>query len=221
MGILKNIIKNIAQDAFNDAINKSLQEGTDADKQEVTASNTASQGVVLSSPKALREVKETLYDEDDNGKEVNIDYSFMLSRDFVDSASNAGEIDYLAVYAPECDDEFCEYDLGMSTFMVVSAPENEIYNMIDKYKHSGTPNGVYSFERVNDMGSKIYFRACTLVRGLVLYFYAIDRGISYTNNYIGVMYEQELHGTPLEQKMMSEVDEAVRSYKENQQLCQR
>lgn len=197
MGLFKNIIKGIAQNAFNDMINESQQKET-----------------ALPPPKPSREVKDTLYD-DDNGKDVQIEYSFMLSKDFVDSATNAGEIDYVAVYAPDCEYEFCPYDIGMSAFIVSSAPENEIYDMIDKYKHSGAPNDVYSFEKVSDMGSKVYFRACAVVRGSVYYFYAMDRGISYNNNYIGVMYEKTLHGTALEKKMMSEVDEAVRSYKES------
>ena len=197
MGLFKNIIKGFSGDAFDNGKN-----------------NSDCEGDALSAPKDSREVTDLLYD-DDNGKDVRIEYSFMLSKDFVDSATNAGEIDYVAVYAPDCEDEFCPYDIGMSAFIVSSAPENEIYEMIDKYKHSGTPDGVYSFERVDDMGSKVYFRACTVVRGSVYYFYAMDRGISYINNYIGVMYEKELHGTALEKKMMSEVDVAVRSYKES------
>lgn len=164
-------------------------------------------------PKASREVKDVLYDEN-NGSDVKIEFSFSLSRDFVDSSTNAGEIDYIAVFAPRCDDEFYGYD-GSPAFIVSSAPENEIYDMIDKYKKSGIPEGVYSFERINDMGSKVFFKACTLVRGMMLYFYALDRGISYTNNYIGVMYDKSLHDTPVEQRMIEELDEAVMSYREN------
>lgn len=163
-------------------------------------------------PKPAREVKNILYDGEDGNTEIT--YSFMLSRDFADSYSNAGEIDYLAVYNPDCNEEFCDYSIGDSAFIVSSAPENEIYDMIENYKRSGTPDGVYSFERVGNMGSRVYFKACTLLRGVVLYFYAIDRGISYTNNYIGVMYEKNLLGTPLEAKLKGEVDEAVRSYRE-------
>lgn len=221
MGLLQNILKGIAKDAVNDVIKNSMSgnENQEQRKQNETAPKAVSGKLDFSAaanvpPKPSREVRETLYD-DDNGREVHIEYSFMLSGDFVDSSTNAGEIDYMAVYAPDCDDDFCQYDIGMSAFIVSSAPENEIYDMIDKYKHSGTPNDVYSFERVNDMGSKVYFRACAVVRGSVFYFYAIDRGISYINNYIGVMYEKELHGTALERKLMSEVDEAVRSYKES------
>ena len=197
MGLFNNIIKEIAKDAFNDMIKVDQQKET-----------------VLPPPKPSREVKETLYD-DDNGQDIQIEYSFMLSKDFVDSETNAGEIDYVAVYAPDCEDEFCPYDIGMSAFIVSSAPENEIYDMIEKYKHSGVPDNVYSFERVSDMGGRVYFRACALVRGYLYYFYAMDRGNTYNNNYIGVMYEKTLHGTALEKKIMSEVDEAVRSYKES------
>ncbi|MCM1487402.1 MAG: hypothetical protein NC203_03455, partial [Firmicutes bacterium] len=168
---------------------------------------------LLAPPKASREVRGVLYD-DDNGKDVSIEYSLMLSKDFVESKTNAGEIDYLAVYAPQCDDEFCAYDLGQADFMISSAPENEIYYMIEEFKHSGVPDGVYSFERVDDMGSRVYFKACAFIRGLVFYFYAIDRGITYNNNYIGISYDEKLRGSALEKKLMGELDEAVRSYKE-------
>lgn len=208
MGVFQNLFKKNAKKPTDKV------EETDCGTDNAADSDTASKDYALSPPKASREIKETLYDND-NGKYVDIEYSFLLSGDFVDSYTNAGEIDYLAVYAPECEEEFCPYDIGSSAFIVSSAPENEIYDIIDKYKYSGTPDGVYSFERVSGISPNVYFRACTLVRGLVLYFYAIDRGLSYTKNYIGVMYDPKLRNTPLEQKMMKEVDEAVESYKEN------
>lgn len=220
MGLFNSILKNIAKDAINDAMKSVISGNANNDRQQNQAAPKTESGkhdfssTAGNPPKASREVRETMYD-DDNGKDVHIEYSFMLSKDFVDSATNAGEIDYVAVYAPECERDFCAYDFGMPAFIISSAPENEIYEMIDKYKHSGVPGGVYSFERVSDMGSKVYFKACALVRGSVFYFYAIDRGISYNNNYIGIMYDRELRGTPLEQKIMGEVDEAVRSYRES------
>lgn len=219
MGLLQSILKGIARDAVNDAIKNTISANANNGQPQQnaaapqTVSNAKQAAAVIAPPKTSREVRDTFYDGD-NG-EIVTTYSFMLSRDFVNSRSNAGEIDYLAVYAPDCTDEFCPYEFGMSAFLVSNAPENEIYEMIDKYKHSGTPSGVYSFRRISDISPKVYFNACTLVRGSMLYFYAIDRGSSYDNNYIGVMYEKELHGTPLEQKLMSEVDEAVRSYKES------
>lgn len=224
MGLLQNILKGIARDTVNNAINSSISGNVNnvQPPQNANAPKTEQKAVSgkldLSAtanipPKPAREVSDTFHDGED-GKTV-VTYSFMLSRDFVDSKTSALEIDYIAVYRPDCDEDFCVYDFGVSAFIVSSAPENEIYEMIEKYKHSGTPSGVYSFERVTDISPKVYFRACTLVRGSVLYFYAIDRGTDYVNNYIGVMYEKELLGTPLERKMMSEVDEAVRSYRES------
>ena len=87
--------------------------------------------------------------------------------------------------------------------------------MIEEYKHGSTPKGVLSFERVENMGEKVYFKASVYDRGgRILCFYAMDRGSTYTNNYIGIIYNDDLIGTPLEKKLMSELDEAVISYRE-------
>ncbi|MGN0696998.1 MAG: hypothetical protein ACI4J5_09565 [Oscillospiraceae bacterium] len=59
-------------------------------------------------PKPARLVKDTYYDDDENDNEITVEYSFMLSGDFLPFESHAGEIDYSAVYEPDVDDEYGE-----------------------------------------------------------------------------------------------------------------
>lgn len=168
-------------------------------------------------PKASIKHDDYLYDEDGDGKDITVNYSFMLSGDFLIGDCNAGEIDFYAVYEPLSDDEYADYGSGLVNpeFCVCSAAENEIYDLIEEYKHGVTPKGVLSFERVENMGEKVYFKASVYDRGgRILCFYAMDRGSTYTNNYIGIIYNDDLIGTPLEKKLMSELDEAVISYRE-------
>ncbi|MDE7234002.1 MAG: hypothetical protein K2N29_02975, partial [Ruminiclostridium sp.] len=82
------------------------------------------------------------------------------------------------------------------------------------YKHGGTPKDVYLFERVSDFGEKVYFRASARFYQSVYYFYAIDRGLTWKNCYIGVTYGENARGTALEKKLMNTVDEAVGTYRE-------
>ena len=164
-------------------------------------------GELPAKPSELR--KELFYDGG-NG-DIEIEYSFMLSEDFVLGDCGAAEVDYYAEYHPT--DERCDGE-EIPCFCVMNAAEAPIHEMIERYKHGGTPKDVYLFERVSDFGEKIYFRVSARFYQSVYYFYAIDRGLTWKNCYIGVTYGENVRGTALEKKLMCAVDEAVRTYRE-------
>lgn len=168
----------------------------------------------VKAPKPARLIKDTFFDDDENGEQIEVEYSFMLSGDFLIFYSNAGEIDYSAVYEPDVDDEYGEYDSNKPVFIVANAAENYIYDMVDNFKNGKSPSGTYLFEPVSDKGNKVYFRAKTDHFGKILYFYGMDRGRLWENTYIGVEYPKNNMNTPLETRLISEVDSAVSSYRE-------
>lgn len=239
MGLFNSLFKEVTKkidDAFEktngaigevtELVNKAGQVKDKTINQEPLRSKPVAQSVSVSEkmqniidtgnrlPKPSRCVSESFYDGEDS--DIEIEFSFMLSGDFLTDSSGAGEIDYCAVYEPDSDDDHASetFDSDKPYFIITNAAENEIYELIEKYKHEGTPSSVYSFERVGDLGEKIYFRATTKLREDVLYFYAIDRGLLWENNYIGVLYPYAVRGTELEKKLMAIVDEAVHSYNE-------
>lgn len=176
-----------------------------SDKLIASASNAA---------KPPRLQSDTFFDTDENGNDVEYEFSFMLSGDFLQFESHAMEVDYSAVYEPYSEEEYGDYDIGKPVFMIVNAAEKDIYDMIDTYKHEGTPQNAYSFERVGNLGSKIYFKATVDYHGEILYFYALDRGSMWENCYIGVSYGKNAAGTALEKKLKACLDETVATYKE-------
>lgn len=239
MGLFNSLFKEVTKkidDAFEktngaigevtEFVNKAGEVKNKTINQETLRSKPAAQNVSVSGkmqniidtgkrpPKSSRCVKETFYDGED--ADIEIEFSFMLSGDFLTDSTNAGEIDYCAAYEPDSDDDYASeaFDSDKPYFIITNAAENEIYELIEKYKNEGTPSNVYSFERVGDLGEKIYFRATTKLREDVLYFYAIDRGLLWENNYIGVLYPYAVRGTELEKKLMTIVDEAAHSYNE-------
>lgn len=168
----------------------------------------------FAAPKKSRIFEDYFYDEGENGSDVTVNYSFELSGDFLVGKCNAGEIDFYAVYEPLSDEEYAS-GAANPEFYICSAAEDMIYDLIEEYKYGGVPEDVREFERVSGMGEKVYFKAALdIYKGKVLYFYAMDRGKSMENNYMGVLYNEDIVGTELEKKILGELKEAVRSYTE-------
>lgn len=165
-------------------------------------------------PKPSRAQSDSFLDTDENGGDVEYEYSFMLSGDFLQFESHAMEVDYSAVYEPYSDGEYGDYEVCKPVFMIMNAAEENIYNMIERYKREGTPLNAYSFERVKNLGEKVYFKAAVEHHGEILYFYALDRGTIWENCYIGVTYGKNAVGTALERKLKACVDEAAETYRE-------
>lgn len=164
--------------------------------------------------KPSRQVNGTFYDGED--ADVEVEYSFKLSGDFLALECGADDVDYIAGYLPYSSEEYGdkEYSLNIPYFCITSAAENKICNMIVECKNGGTPEDALMFLRVSDLGEKFYFKAKIQSGENIVYFYALDKGINWDNNYIGVWYNTDVLGTPLEKKLMAAVDEAAATYKE-------
>ncbi|WP_124098038.1 hypothetical protein [Ruminococcus sp. Marseille-P6503] len=236
MGLFDKILKSAAK-AIDDAVDKNGNTGTvpslskmmdnalgmkdkavggssapAENKSARTPERILESGTAAAKPSRL--VNEIFYDGDDTV--IELKYTFMLSGDFLPFRSGAGEVDYSALYLPYSSEEHGdnEYDSSLPCFCIVSAPENEIYDMIESCRNGSVPDQAFMFLKVSDLGEKIYFKAKVKLRGNILYFYALDRGMSWENNYIGVSYKPDVMGTPLEKKLMAAVDEAAATYKE-------
>lgn len=161
--------------------------------------------------KPSREITYEIFDGKD--AEIRVKVSFDLSGDFIETEC---DFDYGAMYLPNCDDDFDDNysDSNTPYFEMVSAPDDEIYYMIDKCRNGGVPDDALMYLPVNDMGPYVCFKAKVEDRGRATYFY-------YCPLYehcdlkcqFGVSYNSDSFGTPLEKKLMAAVDEAVRTMK--------
>lgn len=106
--------------------------------------------------KPSREITYEIFDGKD--AEIRVKVSFDLSGDFIETEC---DFDYGAMYLPNCDDDFDDNysDNNTPYFEMVSAPDDEIYYMIDKCQNGGTPDNAMMFLRVDDMGPRIQFKA--------------------------------------------------------------
>lgn len=197
--------------AVDKAVSGAVNKAVGSVNQPAVSPSAANNGAILPA-KPSRLVEETFYDNDENENEIEIKYSFMLSGDFIRFDSGAAEIDYSAQYEPDSNDDYTEYDGNKPAFSVVNGAEDYIYDMIERFKSSGTVPDAYEFRSINQ--GKLYFKAKIKFHNKVLYMYALDRGNMWKNNYIGVEYNPNLMGTPLEQKLIAAVDETVSSYRE-------
>lgn len=217
---LRSFVDSGELDKITDAVGKTVstllneQTAVGSSAQSASQSRPASQNIseqAVSHAKPSRRVTECFYDGDD--AEITVEYSFMLSGDFVNSDSGAGEVDYCAVYAPECTDDYAEYEPSTPVFLIMNAPEKEIYDIIDNYKE-GKVISSCEITKVSLPNSRIFFKAKLAHRGVITYFYALDRGKIWKNCYIGVNYPPSVAGTPLEAKLTAIVDEVAATYTE-------
>lgn len=160
--------------------------------------------------KPSREITYEIFDGKD--AEIRVKVSFDLSGDFIETEC---EFDYGAMYLPNCDDDFDDNysDSNTPYFEMVSAPDDEIYYMIDKCQNGGTPDNAMMFLRVDDMGPRSRFKAKVENRGKIEYFYYCPL-YDYMPDFktcFTVSYTHNVVGTPLEKKLMAAVDEAVRT----------
>lgn len=214
-----------AMDKKNEAINGSSSTTTSSKPSTTTSSSSksaytmptyATPQEVLDTAnipaKPSREVSYEIFDGEN--AEIRVKVSFDLSGDFIETEC---DFDYGAMYLPNCDDDFDDNysDRNTPYFEMVSAPDNEIYRMIEKCENGGTPDNAMMFLRVDDMGSRIQFKAKVKNRfGKIEYFYNCQFHDDFNpQSYIGVCYNADVVGTPLEKKLMVAVDEAARTFR--------
>lgn len=153
-------------------------------------------------PSVLRE--HTFFDGDSE-----IKMTFKLSGDFIEFNSHADpEATYR--YEPDSSADFTEYNENSPYFMLNF--ENVVYNTVKAYKKNGTAGT--EFRKIEN--GKMLFRAKIDYFDQVMVMYGFDRGNSWENNGLCVVYNHDAEGTPLEAKLIAALDEAAMTYTETE-----
>lgn len=132
---------------------------------------------------------------------------FMLSGDFVAFNSHA-EPEACHQYEPFSDADFTGYDSRLPFFMLTD--EDVVYEAVAAFKKNGTV-GTECQEPVN---RKMLFRAKIPYYDQVMVLYGFDKGNSYKNSGMCMVYHRDVEGTPLAQKLLAALDEAAATYTE-------
>lgn len=194
---------NKAADSFN--------KSSDSESKPADSGSTAQ----IKPLKPSRIISDTIYDTAPDGSDAGIPYSFSLSESFVESRSHAAEIDLIYAYAPDCGEDFLsdEYVIDNELpYFIISGGEQAVYDAVEQFKKSGSIAKADIFEKVN-MG-KMLFRARIPYFNEIMYFYGFDKGYSWKNMGIGVIYNKKYKNTELEKLLMKATDEAASTYKE-------
>lgn len=140
--------------------------------------------------------------------------SFMLSGDFIEFNSNC-ELDPSFQYEPDCDKEYTEYNekLPMIAIGPDISPNEQVYNAAEKYLKERAPSGT-DFKEINNgtflFRTKFYYPTLNAF----LYAYIFSDETVWGHQMIGLQYNKDIVGTPLEKKLMAAVDEAASTYTE-------
>ena len=150
---------------------------------------------------------DTFYDGEE--VETEVEYSFMISGDFVWRKNNAAEVDALFVYAPDgAENE--KVDFNNTPYIFVSGGDDTIYMLVEEFKEKGTVDGL--IEKYENR--QALFKCRTDYYGQVMVLYGMDRGTIWENSGIALVYNKSVEGTPLEEKLIKILDEAAETYTE-------
>ena len=149
--------------------------------------------------------QETFFDGEDAEEEWS--YQFLLSGDFVEFNSHA-EPEACHQYEPYLEADFTGYDPKLPTFML--SDEDMVWDAVETFKKTGTVGT--DCRPVN--AGKMLFRTKIPYYDQVMTFYGFDRGNSWENFGMCMVYNRDVEGTPLEAKLLAALDEAAASYRE-------
>lgn len=139
-----------------------------------------------------------------------IEYSFMISGDFVNVKSHAMEIDTAFIYEPEANGTNVKVDFN-KPYIFTSAGDETVYLLVEEFKETGTVDGL--IEKYENR--QILFKCKTDYYGQTMVLYGMDRGTIWENCGIALVYNKDIEGTPLEEKLIKILDEAAETYTEN------
>lgn len=159
-----------------------------------------------SQPAKTSVLRKTTFFGGENSDEFDV--SFMLSGDFIEFDSHC-EFDPSFQYEPNSNDNFTEYDENLPSIFI--GPNDTVYNAAKNYIKNGLSIG-RDFKKVD---SKYFlFRTKLEYFGQVLYAYAFASGTTQEYNMLGLKYNHDIEGTPLEIKLIAALDEAAETYNE-------
>ncbi len=153
---------------------------------------------VPAKPSLLR--KDIFYDWHENEQEYSVE--FMLSSDFIEFNSHA-EPAMCHQYEPFSDEDFTGYDTHLPYLML--APEEDCIFEIPEE------------DRIPVHIGKAVYKAKIPYYQQIMTFYGFEENtiISQTGLVgMGMVYNKDTENTPLETKLLSALEEAVRTYKE-------
>lgn len=179
---------------------------------QASARPAATQVPSRAKPSVKRSYETYMYDSENGDKEYKVLVSFMLSGDFVLSRTNAGEIEKLYLYDPDCSEEFTPYELNdPRPYIFISPDIDEVYCSVNDYLESGKVNNavwVQPSEHPN-----MLFRAKFDYYGDIMVMYGYKR---YDGTPCGLclVYKKDLDGTELCGRLLTQLDEAAASCRE-------
>ena len=145
-------------------------------------------------------------------KEYTVRVSYMLSADFVQSKTNAGEIDELYLYDPACSDEYSPYSLNDNRPQLFLSPDiDEVFCAVNEYIESGSVEGTI-WVRPSEHPNML-FRAKREYYGDYMLMYGYKRDDRSPGG-ICLVYDKALDGTEILDRMITEMDEMAASYRE-------
>ncbi|MBQ8515531.1 MAG: hypothetical protein IJ496_09050 [Ruminococcus sp.] len=144
------------------------------------------------------------------GAEGNDEFAvtFMLSGDFVEFNSHC-EIDPSFQYEPFSTDDFTGYNDDLAS--IGFGPYDPVYCAVEKYVKDGTASGR---EFMKSESRYFLFRAKFDYGNRILCAYAFAPGTSMEYQMLGLNYNPDVEGTPLEKKLIAALDEAAMTYTE-------
>lgn len=135
--------------------------------------------------------------------------SFKVNDSFREAKSHAAEIEMLHTYAPGK-----EYGSEATFPYLAVQVDDDVYCAVEEFKEKGTFDGAMELTPLNN---KFYFKAKKEYYQYMMYFYGLDRCDGFwENNGLCMVYPKEYVGTENEIKLMSVLDEAAESYREEQ-----
>ena len=146
MGFLDSLAKSVLKQATKTAVSTAVNNAINGNnnQQNTSAAQAAPVGEIAS-PKA--DIKRTVeyYTYDENENDVRIECSFMLSGDFVESSSGAGEIDAIYMYDPSCNEDFTGSPIDdPRPYFMITGDIDEVYAAVNDFAQGkGVKDAIY------------------------------------------------------------------------------
>ena len=155
----------------------------------------------------IKNASHTVTEEETGSNESLYRLSYRVNDAFREGKSHAAEVMMLCTYAP--DEEYGSED-GMPYIAVQC--DDPVYCAAEQYKETGSFEGALD---IVPLSGRFLFMARMRYYEYMMYFYAFDRcGGYWENNGLCLVYPEEYAGTENEKKLMSILDEAAESYRE-------
>lgn len=191
--------------AVSDNIKKLLGKGGDDGSPPAAEKGGEADSPHANEGKEMQRVFETGWDTDGD-KEYDVEYSFMISSDFVQMKSHAAEADLVLVYSPD-DPEPEGIDMP---YIFVSTGDGRVFELGEQFRETGKTEGF--IQKLS--GGKFRFKCLAEYYGDIIYLYGGDLGKTWENCGIAAVYPKALKGTPTEKLLMSALDCAAETYEE-------